>query len=315
MPEIIAEFCQNHLGDREIMKRMIDQAVSAGADFAKIQTIHSEDLSHRQRFEEGVMKNGKVEVIKRPFQPEYERLKAIDIDLDTHRWFIDQCHQSGIKALTTAFTRGVVDELGRMEWDGIKVASYDCASFPLLRDLAEKFDRIFVSTGATYDHEIERAAGILKEKDLTLLHCVTIYPTPLDQLHLKRMGFLRKYSSKVGFSDHSLVARDGIKASLAALHLGADVIERHFTVLEEDKTKDGPVSINQKQLENIVRFAHLSPNEQRAIIEDQLPEFTITLGESHRGLSKEELLNRDYYRGRFVTKAADGTEKSNWEED
>ena len=102
---------------------------------------------------------------------------------------------------------------------------------------------------------------------------------------------------------------------MAALYLGADVIERHFTVLQTDQTKDGPVSVNREQLENIVRFAHLGPNEQKSIIEQKVPEFDITLGESRRALSKEELLNRDYYRGRFVTKAADGSEISNWEEE
>ncbi len=315
MPEIIAEFCQNHLGDRSIMKRMINQAVSAGADFAKIQTLHSDSLSFRPRFEEGLKKNGGVEVIKRPYGPEYERLKAIDIDLDTHRWFIDECHRSGIKAMTTVFTRGVVDELARMDWDGIKVASYDCASFSLLRDLADRFERIFVSTGATYDDEIEKTARILENTDLTLLHCVTIYPTPLDQLHLNRMEYLRKFSTRVGFSDHSLVARDGIKASLAALYLGADVIERHFTVLEADQTKDGPISVDREQLKRIVQFAQSSTEEQRSIIEEHVPEFQVTLGECHRPLSAEELLNRDYYRGRFVTKAPDGTETSNWEEE
>ena len=142
---IIAELCQNHLGSRKTMQKMIEAAAVAGADYVKTQSIRAEFLSHRPRFDKGVVKNGITKVIKRPYLKEYERLCLLDIDMDDHRWFIKQCHDMGVKAMTTVFTRGVVDELAEMDWDAIKVASYDCASFPLLRDLKNRFKKLFIS--------------------------------------------------------------------------------------------------------------------------------------------------------------------------
>ena len=89
---------------------------------------------------------------------------------------------------------------------------------------------------------------ILSDVNFSLLHCVTIYPTQLKQFHLSRMQILKKMADSIGFSDHSLVVRDGIRGSLCAIYLGAEIIERHFTVLKADETKDGPVSINKKHL-------------------------------------------------------------------
>ena len=123
------------------MQKMIEAAAVAGADYVKTQSIRAEFLSHRPRFDKGVVENGITKVIKRPYLKEYERLCLLDINMDDHRWFIKQCHDMGVKAMTTVFTRGVVDELAEMDWDAIKVASYDCASFPLLRDLKKKFGK------------------------------------------------------------------------------------------------------------------------------------------------------------------------------
>ncbi len=314
MGTIIAELCQNHLGDRATMRKMIQAAAEAGADYVKTQTIRAEFLAHRPRFDEGVVENGVTKVIKRPYQAEYERLRLLDIDMDDHRWFVEQCHEAGVKAMTTVFTRGVVDELAAMDWDAVKVASYDCASFPLLRDLKSRFKKLFVSTGATYDEEIEEAASILKGSDFTFLHCVTIYPTPLDKLDLSRIDYLRQFSPTVGFSDHTLVSRDGIKAAAGALHYGAEVIERHFTILKVDQTKDGPVSITPALLKELAGISRMGREELKGYVEANIPEYETMLGNSQRELSAEELLNRDYYRGRFATKTSDEKIIYNWEE-
>ena len=311
---IIAELCQNHLGSRKTMQKMIEAAAVAGADYVKTQSIRAEFLSHRPRFDKGVVENGITKVIKRPYLKEYERLCLLDIDMDDHRWFIKQCHDMGVKAMTTVFTRGVVDELAEMDWDAIKVASYDCASFPLLRDLKNRFKKLFISTGATYDDEIEEAASILQGVDFTFLHCVTIYPTPLNKLDLSRIDYLRKFSPTVGFSDHTLVSRDGIKAAAGALYYGAEVIERHFTILEKDQTKDGPVSITPALLKELTNISNMEKEELKKYLDIRVPEFETMLGNSQRELSTEELLNRDYYRGRFVTKVSDEKNTYNWEE-
>ena len=313
MAKIIAELCQNHKGDRALLKDMIQAAAEAGADYAKIQTIRAQDLTFRERFETGLEEGGVVKAIKRPYQPEYDRLKPMDLSDADHAWFIGECERAGITPLTTVFTRSAVPFLAGLPWKDIKVASYDCASLPLLKDLKAWFEHLIISTGATHDSEIEAAARLLAGHRFSFLHCITIYPTPLDALHLRRMDYLRHFTPSVGFSDHTLVARDGLKASIAAIALGASIIERHFTILAVDQTKDGPVSITPPMLAELSRFARMPVDEVKAHVKKEIPEAPAMLGEERRCLSEAELLNRDYYRGRFASKVG-GKVVFNWED-
>jgi N,N'-diacetyllegionaminate synthase len=311
---MIAECCQNHNGNREILKKMIHEAASNGADFVKIQAIRSKELTHRERFDEGQTDAaGKQLVIKRPYQPEVERLAKLDLSLDDEAWFVEECWRAGVAPMTTAFTRTGAREVKDLGYEAIKIASYDCASYPLLREVKKYWKSVYVSTGATYDEEIEKAAEILSDVDFHLLHCVTIYPTPMDELNLRRMSFLRKYCKNVGYSDHSKVETTHLWASKIALALGASCIERHFTVLEKDETRDGPVSIKPHQLKELNEFAKLSRFEMMEIIKKEYPEWEISLGTATRPLSHAEMLNRDYYRGRFAS-LVDGEFVYNWEE-
>lgn len=314
MTNLIAEFCQNHKGDRGVLREMIAAAHEAGATHAKIQTIFSEDLVKRDRFEEGIVDaDGTVRAIKRPFGPEFARLQPMDLTMDDYAWFVEECTRVGIRPLTTVFTLGRVKDMAALGWKEVKVASYDCASVPLIHSLAQHFSHLFISTGASYDWEIERTAQVLGGHSFSFLHCVTIYPTPLKEVHANRMRWLRRFTPSVGYSDHSLVARDGIKASLAALAMGADVIERHFTILPFDQTKDGPVSITPTHLAELATFAKLSIHERLAQAKATIPEFHEMLGQEHRPLTPAELLNRDYYRGRFAAHV-DGKPVCNWDE-
>jgi N,N'-diacetyllegionaminate synthase len=310
----IAEFCQNHNGDREVLKDMIWAAAEGGADYAKVQTILPEELTFRERFEEGVVEDGRTVAIRRPYEPEYARLKGLTFPESEYGWFADECARAGIKPLTTVFTQARVESVAAWGWPAVKVASYDCASYPLLRTLRERFQHLYVSTGATRDDELERAAQVLNGASFSLLHCVTIYPTPLEDLNLRRMEHLRRYSPSVGFSDHTLVARDGIKAAAVALLLGADVIERHFTVLAPGATRDGPVSIDQGQLATLVQLSRGSKEDRASWVRDNVGDYGHMLGSAVRELTDAELLNRDYYRGRFASPLPDGRWVYNWEE-
>ena len=237
----------------------------------------------------------------------------MDLSDEDHAWFIEECVRAGITPLTTAFTRSAVPFLGGLPWKDIKVASYDCASLPLLNELKARFEHLIISTGATHDSEIEAAARLLAGHRFSFLHCITIYPTPLDALHLRRMEFLRRFTPSVGFSDHTLVARDGLKASIAAIALGASIIERHFTILAVDQTKDGPVSITPPMLSELSRFARMPVDDVKAHVKKEIPEAPFMLGEERRSLSEAELLNRDYYRGRFASKVGQRV-IYNWED-
>lgn len=312
---IIAEFCQNHNGDVGLLDRMIGAAAEAGATHGKIQTIFARDLSQRAEFEQGeVDAAGVTKTIKRPYQPEYDRLKGLELSYEQHARFITESERAGLVPMTTAFNLTCVPHIRELGFRAIKIASYDCGSLPLIKAVAGVFDELVISTGASYDQEIEATAELLRGlgKPFTFLHCVTIYPTPLDAMHLRRMEYLRELTPSVGLSDHTLAARDGVKAAMAAVHLGASVVERHFRILPEDQSRDGRVSITPAQLAELVAFAKLSRSEQEAYLKENVPELPAMLGSRKRSLSDEELLNRAYYRGRFCNKV-DGKQIFNWE--
>jgi N,N'-diacetyllegionaminate synthase len=313
--KIIAEFCQNHNGSFDILRKMIREAAEGGATHGKIQTIFADDLSFRKKFEEGeIDSEGNIITIKRPYKQEYQRLKSLELSYQQHQVFIEECKMSGLIPLTTSFNITSIYRLKDFGWQSIKVASYDCGSLPMIRVLADNFNELIISTGATYDYEIENTANYLNSvnKKFTFLHCVTIYPTPLEYMNLKRMEYLKRFAPSVGLSEHSLVSIDGIKASVAAIYLGADAIERHFTVLPEEETRDGKFSISKKHLQELVYFSKLSKNDQKEYIFKNIPEFEKMFGSEKRELTKVELLNRDYYRGRFCNKIK-GNQIFNWE--
>lgn len=315
--EFIAEFCQNHNGDTVLLEEMVHAAAESGARVGKIQTIFADNLTYRPKFETGVTVNGEQEVIKRPYQQEYDRLKGLELDFNAHATFVELCGTHGLDPMTTCFAREHVKPIKEAGFRRVKVASYDCSSYAMLRELAAEFDELVVSTGATYDDEIITASRVLEGHPHALLHCVTIYPTPLEQVHLSRLEFLRSICDRVGFSDHSLVERDGITAAKAACYAGASIIERHFTMLEPDKTKDGPVSVGPELVRDLVRFDALDRTEQLEELNEQHPKWKKCTGQYNRSLSPEELKNRDYYKGRFASRRTNyGPEGMiyNWDE-
>jgi sialic acid synthase SpsE len=317
MVKIIAEFCQNHNGNFELLSRMVEEASKSGATHGKMQTIFAKNLSFRPQFEEGLIQDGVVKSIKRPYNDEYDRLKSLEISYEQTGKFIKICNDNGLIPMTTCFSRDSIDDLVDQGFNSIKVASYDCASFSMINELANNFDELVISTGATYDDEIKETAGLLNNKNFSFLHCVTLYPTPLDRMHMARMEWLKELNSEVGYSDHSLVSETGLLASKAALALGATIIERHFTILASNKTKDGPVSINAKQLDEISKFSKLDTEEMIVQMDKNYPNWRVVIGEKYRRLSNEELLNRDYYRGRFASPREESVSGSrminNWE--
>ena len=319
--KFIAELCQNHNGNFDTVRRMVDVAAESGASHVKIQHIYVRNLVYRSEFENGLEIDGRVQAIRRPWQSEYDRLKSLELTNSECSRFVEYVESVGLVPMTTCFARGDVELIAQQGFRTVKVASYDCASFPMLRELASKFDYLYVSTGATFDDEVRHAAQVLRNhaKDYSLLHCVTQYPTPIEEMHLNRISWLQQFTNEVGFSDHSLVSRDGIIAAKAAVACGASVVERHFTISAADETKDGPVSITAKDVRDLVDFASLSKEDQLSHLSEIYPCWEQMLGKAERWLSDEEILNRNYYRGRFATPRRQGVHRlaemvSNWEE-
>ena len=320
MTQIIAELCQNHNGDLDLLRQMVRHAATAGADYVKIQSMLSSDLTRRERFENGFEEDGVVKVIKRPYQAEYDRLKPLDLDDDAHYMFIEECKKYDVKPLTTVFNRTRIPFLASLPWPekAIKVASFDCRSKPLIKDLINAgFKKFFISTGTTYDQEIKETAELLKSAgvDYTLLHCVSIYPTPLEAGHLERIDYLKQFTDSVGFSEHSSYEQNKLKLSIAALTYDVDVIERHFTVLPKEQTRDGVVSLNKEQLAELAFYCKASSEDffHRAMKILKPSEYSIMKGHQTRALTPTEILNRDYYQGRFANHIG-GKVMYNWEE-
>ena len=315
--KIIAELCQNHNGDFKIVEEMVHAASEAGADAAKIQSIRSSDLTHRKRFDAGLIDSeGKVKVRKRPYKDEYERLRPLDLSEDDHYKFIEICKKYSITPMTTIFNLSRIEFTKKAGFEVVKLSSFDCSAHFMIKEiLKRKFKTIVISTGATFDEEIEETCKIMNDHDdFHLLHCVSIYPTSLDVAHLNRIKFLKSLTKNVGISDHSDPEKTGLKLCISAVDVGATIIEKHFTILQKNETKDGVVSVNEKQLRELVRLVNLPDNDRKEYIKKNIKEFNVMLGNQKRELSNEELLNRDYYRGRFASKTLDGKIIYNWEE-
>ena len=315
--KFIAELCQNHNGNSELVFQMLDEAVQAGATHVKLQHIYVENLTFRNEFENGGedLVSG-AQFISRPCRQEYNRLKNLELSLSICEKFIELCNKNNVIPMTTCFCTQHSNILRELGFNEIKVASYDCASPYLLKSLKEQdFQHIYVSTGATFDSEIERCVEILKD-NFTLLHCVTRYPTPLNRLNLRRLDWLSRFSKEVGYSDHSETSSAKLFPIMAAIYEGAKVIEGHFTVLASNETKDGPVSINRKDIESIMSFASLDKNDQKLVLNDFPVDYEMALGSSSFRMSSEEYQNRLYYRGRFASIAEENGIKRhvyNWE--
>jgi sialic acid synthase SpsE len=276
MPDIIADCCQNHNGDPNLLTDMVHAAAEAGVTYVKYQDFRSCDLTEK-------------------FAHDRTRMATLDLPDDVVCEFIETAHRAGVKAMVTISNYGRIPFHAGLDWDAVKVASPDCTSYPFLRALAERFDEVYVSTGGAVWAEVCGAVRELATADLTLLHCVSLYPTPLDRINLGRMIAMSAMCPRAGFSDHTLTARDGLVASKAALVLGADVVERHFTLLEPGDTRDGPISINTDLLRDLCEFA------------DMVDGITDT---DDPGTDEQDTIAR--YRGRFAHHHADGI-THNWE--
>lgn len=313
----IAELCQNHNGNLNILNSMIEQCAKNGAKYVKIQNIFAKNLSFRYQFERNP-KSIKKPTIIRPYKEEYNRLKNLELSYKKVEKFIKKCEEFNVIPLTTCFAREHIGPLKEIGFKAIKVASYDCASFQMIEELRKEFKFLIVSTGATYDDEIEKTCDILKNHKYALLHCITKYPTEFKDLNLSRIKFLQKHTLNVGYSDHSKsFSKKKNLASMLSILFGAKYIERHVTILDENDTKDGKVSIYPSDISEILKFSLLSSYEKKAFLKKNfnISNFKKYIGNPKRNLSQEELLNRDYYRGRFISHSKKDKNRviNNWE--
>lgn len=297
----IAELCQNHQGDIEVLENMVRLAAENGATHVKIQSIFTDDLVFRPEHESN---SNSPLYMRRPFSNELTRLKSLELSLDDHKRFIDICISYNVIPLTTVFSQNSLRKVSSISWPSsvVKIASYDCASLPLILQASEVFDQLIISTGATYDVEVAYTAKELSSRniDFTFLHCVTSYPQQIQDARLLRINWLKQFTSSVGFSDHSPCSNP-LMLSMCAIYLGARYVERHFTILDASATKDGPVSIQPHELKILTDFSRKSASDQLTALHSMFNESLLNQVFTYEpGMSTfNEVINRQYYRGRF----------------
>ena len=168
--KIIAELCQNHNGDVDLLFKMVEEASKSGATHVKLQHIFVDNLTFRPEFETGGLNPvSKTNYIERPYAAEYARLKKLEISNNICSKFVKFCQGLNVVPLTTCLATEHADIVSDIGFSEVKIASYDCASPYLLEAVRKKFNHIYVSTGATFDSEVRNAACIL-ENDFSFLH-------------------------------------------------------------------------------------------------------------------------------------------------
>lgn len=261
---LIAEIGANHLGDMQLAETMIRAAAEAGADVVKCQSWQARKL--RKNFPN--------------YDATYERHRNTELSDEDHERLIEACRRCGVEFLTTCFDVERVDFLAGLGLKTVKVASPDCASWTLLDRLMEKFEHLIISTGMSTDEEVLAMVERTRGHRVTVLHCVSLYPTPPERVNLSRMVWLRSLGVPAGFSDHTL----GTEAAKLAVALGAEVVEKHFTTSRTLPGKDQAVSCEPAEFTEIRRWAEAVERMR---------------GVSSPGLSPEETAMRELYVGKW----------------
>lgn len=246
---IIAEAGVNHNGSIKLAKQLVDAAAEAGADYVKFQTFKANKIASKQAQKASYQKQS-TDVS----ESQLDMLKRLELDEHAHLELIAYCEEKNITFLSTAFDFESIELLQKLGITLGKIPSGELTNLPFLRKMAKAFPQIILSTGMANMDEVKAAINALiqagtKKENLTILHCNTEYPTPFQDVNLKAMLTIEnELNVPIGYSDHTL----GIEVPIAAVAMGAKVIEKHFTL---DRNMEGPD-----------HKASLEPSELKAMI-------------------------------------------------
>jgi N,N'-diacetyllegionaminate synthase len=281
---IIAEAGVNHNGDLEIAKSLIEVAKNAGADFVKFQTFKANQLvtkkAPKARYQVEVSDTGETQ---------FEMLKNLELSEMMHRELIEKSREQGIGFISTAFDNESASMLFSMGQSIFKVPSGEITNLPYLRHIGNFQKRVILSTGMSNLQEIGDAIKELEvagtpKSQITVLHCTSAYPAPVTDVNLLAMRTIREnLDVAVGYSDHTL----GTEVSIAAVALGASIIEKHFTL---DRNLPGPD-----------HKASLEPNELNFLV-SQIRSIEKALGDGVKRPMPSEIENIDVARRSIVAK-------------
>ncbi len=245
---IIAEAGVNHNGSIEMAKELILEASRAGADYVKFQTFKAEKLASVKA------KKAQYQQSSEESENQLEMLKKLELSEKDSVILKEFAESKKIKFLSTGFDEESVDELDKLGIDIFKIPSGEITNKPLLEHIGKKGKKIIISTGMSDMSDIANALNVLggvgvSKKDITILHCNTEYPTPMEDVNLKAMLSIQKeFGVDVGYSDHTL----GIEVPIAAVAMGAQVIEKHFTLDTSLEGPDHAASLEPQQLKKMI---------------------------------------------------------------
>lgn len=269
---IIAEAGVNHNGSFELAKKMVDVAKEAGVDYIKFQTFNPKKLVSKNAEKADYQKE-----ITEKNESQLEMLQKLTLTKDNFKDLKDYCDNLGIGFISTPFDLESIKFLEAFNMDFWKVPSGEVTNLPYLEAIAKTGKKIVMSTGMCDITEILQAIDVLENngaKDIYLLHCNTQYPTPFEDVNLNAMSTIQNATlKKVGYSDHTL----GIEVPIAAVSLGAEIIEKHFTL---DNTMEGPD-----------HKASLNPIELKEMV-DAIRNIEKALGDSNKKTSDSEKDNK-----------------------
>ena len=284
---IIAEAGVNHNGSIELAKLLIDEAVESGVDYIKFQTFKSENLVTRTAKQADYQKKN----IGDSDNSQYNMLKELELSEEQHFELIEYCNKKGIKFFSTAFDMDSIDFLTSLNLGLWKIPSGELTSYPYVKKIASFGEPVILSTGMSSTEEISDTVNLLvscglpKEK-ITILHCNTEYPTPMCDVNLLALNSIKKrFQTENGYSDHTV----GIEVPIAAVALGAKVIEKHFTL---DRNLPGPD-----------HKASLEPSELKAMV-SAIRNIEQALGSEEKKVSSSEMKNKAVARKSIVAAKA-----------
>ena len=232
---IIAEAGVNHNGSIELAKQLVDKAVEAGVDYIKFQTFKAAKLVTKAAKQAEYQQRN----IGKEDDSQYQMLKKLELSPEDHEVLIAYCQEKGIKFFSTAFDFDSIEYLHSLNLGLWKIPSGEITNYPYLKKIAQFGEPIILSTGMCEMEDISAAMNVLlkngvKREQITILHCNTEYPTPFEDVNLRAMQEIKdEFQVNVGYSDHTR----GIEIPIAAVALGAQIIEKHFTL---DRNMEGP---------------------------------------------------------------------------
>lgn len=282
---IIAEAGVNHNGDIDLAKKLVGEAAAAGADLVKFQTFLAKKIvsstAPKAEYQKLTTDSG---------ESQFEMIQKLELSRESHEVLIEECRRQGIGFFSTAFDPESFDmllDLGCV--DIIKIPSGEITNLPLLRYMTRLGKPVLLSTGMSNLGEVEAAIQVIQAAGtprhlITILHCTTEYPTPMEDVNLRAMVSMKQaFGVAVGYSDHT----PGTEVAIAAAALGATVIEKHFTL---DRNLPGPD-----------HKASLEPHELKAMV-NAIRNIEVALGDGIKQASRSELKNKPIARKSIVAR-------------